>query len=87
MKIFIMEAILKFNLDDFDDRIAHTRCVKALDMALALWEIRYNFRKNCENYLEHTDKEMDKYEVLEFLMDKLNDVFEENNINVDDLII
>lgn len=82
-----MEAILKFDLNDYDDRIAHNRCVKALDMALALWEIRYNLKKNCENYIEHLDKEMDKYEVLEFLMDKLNDVFQENNINVDDLII
>lgn len=34
-----MTATLSFNLDDFDDRMAHLRCVKALDMALLLFEI------------------------------------------------
>lgn len=82
-----MEATLKFDLNDFDDRIAHNRCVKALDMALALWEIRNNLRKNCEIELENIDKEMDKYEILNLLFDKINDVFEENGIITDDLII
>ena len=33
-----MKATLTFNLDDIDDRLAHYRCIKSLDMALALWE-------------------------------------------------
>jgi len=34
-----MKAKLEFDLDDFDDKMAHNRCVKATDMALVLWEI------------------------------------------------
>ncbi len=33
-----MKAVLKFDLNDEDERMAHFRCVKALDMALAMWE-------------------------------------------------
>ena len=35
-----MLAKLEFDLSEPDDRQAHLRCVKALDMALALWGIR-----------------------------------------------
>jgi len=35
-----MLAKLEFDLSEPDDRQAHLRCVKALDMALALWDIR-----------------------------------------------
>ena len=38
-----MEAILKFNLDDFDDRMAHFRCVKSLNICLVLLELRNSF--------------------------------------------
>lgn len=33
-----MKAVLQFNLEDEEDRMAHFRCVKSLDMALAMWE-------------------------------------------------
>ena len=35
-----MKATLTFDLDDRDDKMAHARCVKALDMAIALFSIR-----------------------------------------------
>lgn len=35
-----MKATLKFNLDDPEDLMAHKRCVKALEMALLLWQIK-----------------------------------------------
>ena len=37
-----MKAILEFNLDDPEDRMAHFRCIKASEMASALFEIVYN---------------------------------------------
>ena len=42
-----MEAILKFNLDDPNDVMAHKRCVKALEMALLVrddddWDVTLN---------------------------------------------
>ena len=50
-----MKAQLNFDLDDFDDRIAHERCSKALDMALVLWELQYNTRKSLTNGYDEDD--------------------------------
>ena len=48
-----MKAILEYNLDDADDKMAHLRAVKSLDMAMALWEILYNLKKNMMYKVEH----------------------------------
>lgn len=34
-----MEAILKFDLNDADDREEHARMIKSIDLELALWDI------------------------------------------------
>jgi hypothetical protein len=46
-----MKANLIFNLDDYDDSIAHRRCIKASDMALALYQIEMHLR----NVLKKTE--------------------------------
>lgn len=38
-------AIIKFNLDDPDDRINFKRHNKSLDMALAIWDLNNIMRK------------------------------------------
>jgi hypothetical protein len=78
------EGILKYDLNDFDDRIAHLRAVKSLDMAMALWEITHNTKKGLEWSME--GKEIDKYEALEMVFDKIYEILEENNIKMNDLI-
>lgn len=35
-----MEATLKFDLNDPEQRMEHFRCTKALDMAIALFDIQ-----------------------------------------------
>ena len=78
------EGILKYDLNDFDDRMAHLRAVKSLDMAMALWDITHNTKKGLEWSME--GKEMDKYEALEMVFDKIYEILEEHNIKMDDLI-
>ena len=34
-----MKAVLEFDMKDSEDNIEFNRCVKSLDMALALWDI------------------------------------------------
>ena len=83
-----MKAILEFNLDEPDDIIAHRRCVKALDMALALWTIRYNLFKDCEHAIEfNLPKDASAYQGMEVVFNKLNEIFSENNLILDDLIV
>ncbi len=79
------EAILKYNLNDNDDSMAHMRAVKSLDMALALWDITHNTKKSLEWSME--GKEMDKYDALEMVFDKIYEILDEHNIKLDDLII
>ena len=79
------EAILKYDLNDSDDTMAHMRAVKSLDMALALWDITHNTKKSIEWSLE--GKELDKYEVLDMVYEKIYEILEEHNIKMNDLII
>jgi hypothetical protein len=78
------EAILKFDLNDVDDRMAHLRSVKSLDMAMALWEITHNTKKGLEWSLE--GKDLDKYDTLELVFEKIYEILNDNNINTDELI-
>jgi len=79
------EAILKYDLNDADDSMAHKRAVKSLDMALALWEITHNTKKSLEWKMEGND--IDKYDALDMVYEKIYEILDEHNIKLDDLII
>lgn len=79
-----MKATLEFDLNDPDDVISHKRCVKSLDMAIALFEILHNTRKNMHAHIERGTK--DPYDLIEAVMDKIWDDARENGINIDELI-
>ena len=65
-----MTATLTFDLNDQDDRQAHMRCVKATDLALAIWSIKtQNLGNTRKHILQSIDRIMDEY-----------------NINLEDLI-
>ena len=79
-----MEAILKYNLDDFDDRKAHLRCIKSLDMAYVLFEFLRNSRKKIEN--REYSKDSDVFDGIEATYSEFYKLLEENGINIDELI-
>jgi hypothetical protein len=78
------KAILDYDLNDPDDVMAHKRAIKSLDMTLALWEIINNTKKGLEWSME--EKEMDKYDALELVYEKIFEVLSEHNIVIEDLI-
>jgi hypothetical protein len=39
-----MRAVLKFDLDEQSDSMAHLRAIKSLDMALAMWDFSGKLR-------------------------------------------
>ena len=82
-----MKAILEFNLDDHDDRLAHMRCVKALDMSLALWEIKYNLKRKLENSFLDEEKDDMYFKALDTIFDKICDEINDRGINLDDLVV
>jgi hypothetical protein len=79
------KATLEYDLSDIDDTYAHKRAVKSLDLALALWEITHNTKKGLEWSME--GKEIDKYDALELVFEKIHEIISENNIDLDDLIL
>jgi hypothetical protein len=78
------KAILEYDLNDFDDKLAHFRAVKSLDMGLALWDIVHNTKKGLEWAME--GKELDKYDALEMVFEKIHEILQEHNIDTEELI-
>ena len=73
-----MKAVLKFDLSDLEEYTEHTRCIRSLDMALALFEIQVNLKKSCIN-----NGEVD----IDDVFNKINNIiFEEYDLNVDALL-
>ena len=79
------KAILEYDLNDIDDSMAHMRAVKSLDMALVLWELLNNSKRTLERRMH--EKEIDRYEALDMLYERIYELIDEHNIKIDDLII
>lgn len=59
-----MTATLTFDLNDHDDRQAHMRCVKATDLALAIWSIKnQNLGKTRKQILDSIDRILHDYSI------------------------
>lgn len=78
-----MRAGLHFNLDDQDDRIAHLRATKSLELALTLWEIFHNTRRK----MERREDIKDPQEMLDAVFEEIHDIMNANGIIIDDLIV
>ena len=71
-----MKATLTFDLDDAQDAMAHFRCVKALDMALAIWTFSGRLRK-----LVDEERGEDAF------WEEWEDTMEEHGIKMDEILI
>lgn len=75
-----MRATLSFNLDDLDDFIAHKRCIKSLDMALALWDFSGKLRHIVDT--SEDGKWVDEDDVWK----AWNEIMEKYNLNLNELV-
>lgn len=75
-----MKATLQFNLEDEEDRMAHLRCVKSLDMALAMWEFAGALRNIVDT--SEDGKWIDEKEVWK----AWGEVLEKRGISFDEII-
>jgi len=73
-----MKAILKFNLDNPEDRKEHMMCMKSSNMASFIWELQHNFWRQWKH--DEDNFTLDNYK--DALLQLLND----HNINVDKLV-
>jgi len=72
-----MKAILKFDLDNADDEVSYTRCVKAKDMALAIWDF--------DNYLRGEGKYNNDPIALKH-REEFRTILDNHNINFNEII-
>lgn len=78
-----MKAKLEFDLDDFDDKMAHDRCTKATSMALVLWELTHNSYRGLTNGYDEDDG---FHKGVDAVYEKLRELLEEHDINPNNLI-
>ena len=80
-----MEAILKFNLDDPDDRTAHLRAIKSLDLSLALLDIKIELRSNVKHFPDSEPEEA--YKAYSKIQDEVHRILSSHSIDLDDLLL
>ena len=81
-----MKATLEFDLDNADDRMAHMRAVKSLDMAVVLFELQNNLKKKCEYIAEAQEADSDIHDGVYLVFQQISELMYENGIIIDDLI-
>jgi hypothetical protein len=65
-----------------EDDMEALRIVKSLDMALSIFEIGNVRRK----YLKYEDLDEKEYLLAEKIFDEINELFINNNVNIDELV-
>jgi len=81
-----MKAILKFNLNNPEDKEGFDRINKSQDMALALWDI-CNIRKRLERKFENESSEDDDVFVgIQEFANEIGQILDEYSIDIDALI-
>ena len=78
-----MKAILEFNMDEFEDVVAHKRAVKSLDVLLVLYDFDQHLRSELKYNENLTDEQ---YEKLDKVREKLYEIMNERNVSIDELL-
>ena len=77
-------ATLTFDLTDAYDMIEHKRCVKAMDICMAIWEMDQYLRTKTKYESDGMSSEV--YDAYDSMRDKLREILEERSISFDELI-
>ena len=79
------KAILEYDLNDQDDKRAHLRAIKSLDMALVLCQIAHNTKKGLYNEVEFN--KLDAYEIIDKFYEGFWQEMDDHGINLDELVV
>jgi hypothetical protein len=80
------KAILEFDLTDSDDMMEFERATKATDMALVLWQLVFNTKKQIFNEIEF-EKIESPYDAIDKFYERLHEELDNHGLNMDKLII
>ena len=79
-----MKGTLTFNLDDQEDEVAYMRCVKAKNLAVALWDMDQYLRSQTKYAPDSMPPEA--YDALLGARDKLHEIMSDHSIDLDELL-
>ena len=79
-----MKGILKFDLNDFDDKQAHLRAVKSLDLVLALMDIGSELRSKVKYAPDNMSD--DTLKAYQDIRDEYYRILSNYGINIDELV-
>ena len=79
-----MKAKLVFDLGEFEDRMDYERVNKSLDIVNALWSFLYNSKKQL--LVDVEDESVDKFDAVELVYDRLFELLEEHDVNINKLV-
>lgn len=78
------KAILSWDLTDPDELMDFNACIKARDLATVLWQFMRNSRKEIEWKVENENR-LDRFDSVDIVYDKMSNLLDEYNINLDEL--
>lgn len=78
-----MKGVLKFDLNEPDDRAAFERCNKSADLVWMLWDLVYNSKKTLENKNESANKEY--YEGIDAVYERIEELLRMYSIDIEEL--
>jgi len=79
-----MKATITFDLDEPVERIEHIRCIKAIDLSMAIYDLDQYLRTKTKYESDGMSEEV--YEAYDSIRDKLRDILVERHISYDQLI-
>lgn len=79
-----MKAQLTFDLDNYDDKIEHFKCVQASDLCSAVWEFLNNTMGDMKECAVSND--FDVEDSINLVYRKFWEILEERNIDIDKLV-
>ncbi len=77
------KVVIEFNLDNADDKREYYQYNKSEDMAMFIWELAHNTKKQLEHKLE--DKKLTRYDALDMMFEHIYEMLKDNDINVNKL--
>lgn len=81
-----MKTRMTFDSEIEGDDYKLKQCLKASDMASALWEITHNLKKKLESIFEGVDNtNNDVFDGLDSYAQAIHEILENYNINTDEL--
>jgi dTDP-4-dehydrorhamnose reductase len=78
------KVVIEFNLDNADDKREYYQYNKSEDMAMFIWQLAYNTKKELEYDIEAKGK-ISNYDVLDMIFEHIYKMLEDNDINVNKL--